>query len=123
MADDDLRERFRALRREDARAAPEYEHTLTRAQANDAGVAPSRWPRRWVTAVAVAAALWIALPTSEPPSAPELWQLGRWAMPTDVLLDLPGSALLRELPAIGVDRATKDPAASLRTPSIRRIPA
>ncbi len=123
MVDDDLRERFRALRREDLRAAPEYSNTVSRARSEGIGDAPSMRPWRWApAAVVVAAMLWIALSRTEPSSAPEsaLWQPGHWAMPTDVLLELPGSALLRELPAIGVDGSTKDPAASLRFQFIGR---
>jgi len=48
--DSDLRDRFRALRREDAAAAPPFDATLTAARARR--VAPPRRPTGWLAAAA-----------------------------------------------------------------------
>jgi len=106
MSDDDLRRRFEALRLDEANRAPGFEALRHRGDAASRRLRrQSRW--RWVWAPALAtcgAVAWIAFPR-----APEVslasWELGRWAAPTDVLLELPGSALLREVPSLEIDLA------------------
>ncbi len=117
---DELRERFHALRRKDASDAPDFRATLSRARSREAALVGARRGWLWAPALAAAAALTalaILLPSVGPEPAP--WTPGRWAMPTDVLLDVPGSELLRELPWFGTDRDR--PVAPPRTSSLRRI--
>lgn len=119
MSDDqELRAAFQRLRREEAESAPELEHLLTRARVDDRdeGVG-ARW--RWLIALAATAGIAALVLTSiqrGEHEAPDLaatptpttdrdvassFELGRWTMPTDVLLDLPGSDLLERIPEIG----------------------
>lgn len=99
MNEESLRERFRALREAEARQAPTFEQTLLRAEPSSSGFR-SGW--LLTPAVAFGAALWLlvlALPGASP--RPEPLGSGWWTTPTDVLLDVPGSDLLHEVPAIG----------------------
>ena len=100
MSDERLRERFQALREVEAGRAPRFEHTLERAEASRAG-SRSRWLLAPAAAVAVAATFWLVLARPTPRPQPAPFDPGSWAMPTDVLLDMPGAELLREMPAIG----------------------
>jgi hypothetical protein len=117
MSDEGLRERFQALRETEAAEATSFEETLARAEVR--GASPrSRW--LWApAAAAAAAALWLvlALPGSSPRPAP--LDPGTWTMPTDVLLEVPGTELLREVPAIGTE--IDGPSAPLRTGWNRRV--
>jgi hypothetical protein len=102
MDDDrDLRERFGALRAQDARGAPDFAR-LSRLPA------PPRSPRwgalAWVGAVAlVVLAVVLFRPWSS--RAPRQNQLvpsiTTWKSPTDFLLETPGRQLLRASPAVG----------------------
>lgn len=108
MSDGKLRARFEALRAEDERAAPSFAQTVAaaRARAEDADAPGRRW--LWapvLAAAAIALVLLLARPEPPPPSA---WSPDRWAMPTDVLLELPGAELLRDAPSIGVPRSPSD---------------
>ena len=100
--DSDLRDRFRALRREDAAAAPPFDATLTAARARR--VAPPRRPRGWLAAAAVAVAgVAVALLLTRPDRHGRTIDLAtvRWEGPTDFLLVLPGDELLRSIPRFG----------------------
>ena len=100
--DSDLRDRFRALRREDAAAAPPFDATLAAARARR--VAPPRRPRGWLAAAAVAVAgIAVALLLTRPHRHRMTVDLAsvRWNGPTDFLLVLPGDALLRAVPDLG----------------------
>ena len=113
--DADLRERFGRMRREEAEAAPGFRHTLTRARARSAASSRLRWPigAAALTALSVVGLmLWLAGPIATPDTSDEVplgEAVGAWRMPTDVLLDTPGSELLRTLP-------------DLRSPAELRLP-
>ena len=80
-----------------------FEHTLARAETRRSGSRAHR-PWLWLPALATGAvALWIvlALPGPAPDPADPSDFRPVWSMPTDVLLDVPGTALLSEVPAIG----------------------
>lgn len=119
--DDDLRARFQRLREHEARSAPDFDAVLRR----DGAGRPLRRGRLWAPAlaVAIATALVVALWPRKAPMPPEtaLWTAGDWAMPTDVLLELPGSELLRELPEIGREPGAASPPQSRRTRLERTI--
>lgn len=122
MDDRDLRDHFERMQREEAARAPAFAHTLARANAaSRTGRATPRW--LWgACAAAAALLLWLALPPSPAPPSPALpaWQPDRWAMPTDVLLEVPGAELLHDLPEITIPYA---PATSLRHEFPRRTTA
>ena len=119
MSEGGLRERFRALREFEAARAPSFEQTLARAEL---GAAPARSWWRWApAAAAAAAALGLALALPRPSSRPAPLDPGSWAMPTDVLLEVPGMELLREVPAIGIE--IDSPSPPPRTGWNRRIRA
>ncbi len=100
--DQDLKERFVALRRAAAAASPSFRATIAKAQA---GVGTVR-RRRWLpvaAALGVGAALALLLMRRQP-----LEQYAaidpatvRWRAPTDFLLTLPGDELLRRVPRLG----------------------
>ena len=116
MSDERLRERFQALREREAEAAPAFEHTLARARA---GQAPARRRWLWMPAAAAVALLLAVLVFSPAPPQPAPLSPGTWAMPTDVLLEVPGSHLLRDVPAIGT--GLERPPAPLETGWQRRF--
>ena len=100
--DSDLRDRFRALRREDAAAAPPFDATLAAARARR--VAPSHRRTGWLAAAAVVvAAVAVVLLFTRPDRHGRTIGLAtvRWEGPTDFLLVLPGDDLLRTVPHFG----------------------
>jgi hypothetical protein len=115
MNDDaDLRERFQALRREDAGRSRSFDRVLR----TTARVVPR--PTAWLASAAgvvlAVAAVWVwrlesqertVRPSRDAPS------LADWRSPTDFLLDTSASALLREVPRIG-DPRTNPPAPARR---------
>jgi hypothetical protein len=98
----DLRERFQAVRREDAAAALPFRATLTAARARHA--AP---PRRRVLGLAAVAVVVtsaaLALLFSRPDRHAASFDLStvRWEAPTDFLGALPDDELLRSVPEFG----------------------
>lgn len=105
----DFKERFAALRRATVARAPALGATLAAARAR--GV-PKR-VRRLRVAAALAAGLALAVLLTRPgrPDRPVAIDPAavRWRAPTDFLLTLPGSELLRTLPRLGrltLDRRT-----------------
>jgi hypothetical protein len=100
--DHDLRDRFAALRREDANHATPFETMLARARARRTGP-----PRRVVlglvaiAAVLAAVGLAILLPRRHRDGAPIDLATVHWQAPTDFLLELPGAELLRTVPELG----------------------
>ena len=99
--DQDLRERFASLRREDAAVAPPFD--AVRASALSRPI-PSPRLMRWAPAIALAAAaLFIGLsllPTRH--TQQPLISLGTtsWQSPTDFLLHVPGAEYLETLPSV-----------------------
>lgn len=96
--ENELRERFAALRREESAGAPEFRPMLAAARARP------RSGRRAIGAVAVAALVLIALvailTVRDGHRTPV--DLGvRVRMPTDFLLQVPGAELLRTVPRLG----------------------
>ena len=105
FGDDDLRDRFAALRREEEGQAPEFAlhvpgvagHGRRRSGVKIIAVA--------VTLVTVAAAIfWLRLVPQKPERevVKPVASLTQWRAPTDFLLETPGRELLRTVPAIGV---------------------
>jgi hypothetical protein len=100
--DRDLGERFRALRREDAAAAPAFQATLARARG--AGK-PRRRALGLAVALVVASVVVALLGRRRPPT--DLANV-RLKTPTDFLLTLPNADLLRTVPEIGRVTITLD---------------
>ena len=116
MTDERLRERFQALREAEAELAPSFGRTLARAEETQASPR-LRW--LWVPAAAASIALiWLLFALPPVPARPAPLDPGSWAMPTDVLLEMPGAALLHELPAIG--SGIENPSPRMRTSWIHR---
>ena len=104
QADEALRARFRALAENEAESAPPFAPTPSRPRAARRRVVVR--VRLTVGAVAAVLALavlgyarwaWRARPVPYPIDLAAV----TWTGPTDFLLETPGAALLRELPAIG----------------------
>jgi hypothetical protein len=101
--DRDLRERFVALRRHVATDAPPFQATVATARARGS----ARWGRRglWLAAAALAASVALALllvRRGRPDGHVGIDLTAvRWRAPTDFLLTLPGSELLRSVPRLG----------------------
>jgi len=96
--DHDLEERFHALRREDAAAAPPFHGTLAAARARQA--TPPRHRALGLAAAAVViAGVAVALLLTRPDRHDTT--IARWQAPTDFLLALPGEELLRTVPELG----------------------
>jgi hypothetical protein len=98
--DSDLGDRFHALRREDAAAAPPFDATLAAARAR---ATPPRRRAPWLALAAVVAAVAVVLLLTRPDRHGTTIGLAtvRWQGPTDFLLVLPGDALLRTVPDLG----------------------
>jgi len=108
--DQDLGERFHALRREDTAAAPPFPATLAAARARHAP--PPGRRTRWLAAAAVgvagvALALLFNRPHREGAVRIDLATV-RWEAPTDFLLAVPGEELLRAVPELGRLPSTRD---------------
>ena len=115
--DRDLRARFQQLRSEDGASAPDFRSMIAEAQKAEPDVTPihthRRW-RRWTAiggglAAAAAAALLLVVPDNS--SDQDFAELVNayaantaWTSPTDGLLDLPGSEVLRTVPSIAMPR-------------------
>jgi hypothetical protein len=100
--DDDLRERFAALRREDARSAPSFDRLL-RTAARPAPRPTARFAPAAGVVLAVAAVFFWGVRWHDRTArhAEPVIPLADWHSPTDFLLETPGSPLLREVPRIG----------------------
>jgi hypothetical protein len=122
--DGDLRERFEAMRREDAGRAPRFASVLARAR-DEAGLEQGRekssvrrghplsWRRAaWASGLAAAAviAALIVIPRvgSEEDAFEQAVQafqtdpaLGAWRSPTASLMNVPGSSLITTMPRVG----------------------
>ncbi len=107
--DDDLRAWFDALRAEDRARAPAFDALLQNARA----AGPRRRWLRLAVPLAAAAGLAALLIARTPDSADAVFReavvawstdpaLGAWRSPTDFLLDVPGSDLLRTTPRLRV---------------------
>lgn len=115
--DPELRARFQAQRAADAGRTPDFTAMLAQAQA-DAGVRGTlrrRRVRRMLYASGLAAAAVIAalLVIPRGPSGEDAFEravrayqngpaMGAWRSPTDILLDVPGSALISTVPGVGL---------------------
>ena len=102
--DHDIRDRFAALRQEEAAQAPEFEQLLRRAP-----LPRPEYPRILIAATLCLALSFAAILGLRPAfqrrhSAPggTALSITAWTPPTDFLLDTPGSELLRTVPVIGV---------------------
>lgn len=118
--DRDLRARFEALRAADADLDPGYARLRASVRRPRPALRPERVLALLGAVAAASAALWLALPERPDarldPAAIARFDPGRWPMPSDALLDLsdlPGDALLRELPALGAAESfePEDPSA------------
>jgi hypothetical protein len=101
--DEDLRERFAALRREDEALASAFE-IRSRARGHSR-VKGGLFAAAACLAAAIALVLWLR-PVFEPPRevpAEPAVSITQWRVPTEFLLDTPGGELLRSVPAFGVD--------------------
>ena len=119
MSDDDLRQRFQALRHDDEQSTPSLQHTLVRPSAPE----PEAPGWRWAAPLAVAAgvlAFALLFPPGEPGPPPAAFEPGQWVMPTDVLLELPGQDLLRDVPSLGTPPLPLAPPASRQSGVLRR---
>ena len=102
--DRELRERFRALRQEDAARTPSFQTTLVAAR-DRRTAAPT--PRRRVlglavaTAVAAGVVLMLLVGRHGRPGIAVDLATARWEAPTDFLLRVPGNELLRTVPQLG----------------------
>ena len=91
MNDQELRDRFAELRAYERATAPAFELP-----------AAPRWPRRWWLAggtTLVAAAAVVVLLLTRKPQEPEM-SITEWVAPTDVLLQMPGTEWLGEMPTL-----------------------
>lgn len=109
--DQKLRERFAALRREDAAQAPDFARLLSRrSSSRKARPRPSWRVHRFATPIAaafgvvvvliVAVALFRFYPFYSRPAAGNL-SITQWRSPTDFLLQTPGHELLESVPRVG----------------------
>jgi hypothetical protein len=114
--DHEIREHFARLRSEtEAGSVPDFRALLDRARARDVVPLPRRGSGRvfWaggLAGAAVAAALAALLLTRERPDPDAEFErlvsayasdATAWRSPTDALLDVPGSGLVRSLPSVG----------------------
>jgi hypothetical protein len=118
--DNDLREGYEAMRREDAGRAPRFADLLSRAKEEAVEDVGSRWrgarvPWRrfsWAVGLAAAAAIAALIVIPRGRSSEDAFEqavqafqtdpaLGAWRSPTAGLLDLPGSSLITTMPRVG----------------------
>lgn len=113
--DTGLRDRFAALRREDAARTPGFTEVVRRQ-----GPAPRPAPRALAVAASLAmagllvAGIWGSRHRPPPGTAAAAPWLADWQSPTDFLLDTPGRELLHAVPRIG------DPSADVLDPFPQR---
>jgi hypothetical protein len=100
--DQDLKQRFVALRRAAAAASPSFQATLAKARAGG-GTERRRRRLRVAAALGLSAALVLLLMRRHPlePYVAIDPATVRWQAPTDFLLTLPGDELLRGVPRLG----------------------
>jgi len=125
--DAELRERFQQLRSEERAAAPDFAELVERARAGSdpgAGIAgrdsrtarpgglhrvlrsPWIWAGGSVVAAAAVAALMLLHPGARADreferTVREFAESTRWTSPTDMLLELPGSEIMKSIPRVG----------------------
>lgn len=100
LRDDDLRERFVALRREDEALAPEFAGAWAgrnRGRRRSAG----KLVAIAVCVVTIAAGVWLRIGASKPEPKRDVASISEWKAPTDFLLNTPGQELLRTVPTLG----------------------
>jgi hypothetical protein len=100
--DEDLKQRFVALRRAAEAASPSFQATVAKARAGGGGERRRRW-LPVATALGVGVALALLLMRRQPlePHVAIDPATVRWRAPTDFLLTLPGDELLRRVPRLG----------------------
>jgi hypothetical protein len=99
-SDQEFRERFGSLRREDAKRAPGFERVLQRSRRRPS----SRLGALAMSCLLVAAMAVTVLQISHrarPAPHDATLSLANWRAPTDFLLNTPGRELLRTVPQIG----------------------
>ncbi len=98
--EDDLRQAFAALRRDDAEQAPLFEGVLTAAQLRRGrrGLVPLLGGLVASVAAIVLVVVAVRRPASTPP---RMFAIERWTAPTDFLLRTPGREILQTTPRIG----------------------
>ena len=92
IEDRQLRDFFGKVKRADGETAPGFELVVLRPRRGHLWV--------WAPAAAVAVAL-IVLSVRPPATGPTPATISEWRSPTAFLLQAPGRAFLRELPAVG----------------------
>jgi hypothetical protein len=105
MNDDELRERFRVLRRHDARRAPAFAPMWRRAPARSPWTVVA--PVVSLAAVAAVLLVWCGTQHLKMGKAPSLAAVSPADLdpaPLDFLLDTPGSAALSGTPDFGTER-------------------
>ena len=120
--DDNLRSRFDALRREESAGTPRYEQLVQSDEPANSARGRFEVPWRWLPAAALAVlVVWWVVPSRPPPESLRFEPISspRWTMPTDVLLIIPGSELLRRPPRIGTESIF--PSVLPRTEAPRRM--
>jgi hypothetical protein len=126
MAGDDLdlRERFAALRQEEAAQTPEFDLHRVPARERRRRLSPARiFAVTACVAVAVSVALWLRPASSrqQPEPGSPVVSITEWKAPTDFLLETPGRDLLRTVPAIGAwDEDVKAPNSAMRSRQVKR---
>jgi hypothetical protein len=116
MEESELRRRFGQLREADRNRAPSFAQIYARARTRE-GLRTTMRMRPFAIGAAAAvviAAIWIAQtrPFSTDKVAPAI---ATWRAPTDLLLETPGTELLRAMPALGASVLDK----MIPTPSNR----
>ncbi len=105
VRDDDLRDRFAALRREEEAQAPEFVILSPGVAGHGRRLSVGKLTAIVACLVTMAAAIFLLRivpqkPMREP--GKPVASLTEWKAPTDFLLETPGRELLRTVPAIGV---------------------
>ena len=122
--DNDLRERFAALRREEGAQAPDFvvlaSGSAARQRRRPAG---KMIVLATCLAMMIAAAIFLLRPVllkpKQGPGSP-VASISEWKAPSDFLLETPGRELLRTVPAIGDWRGYDQTSGSPKHPQLRK---
>jgi hypothetical protein len=101
-ADQELRERFAALRRDDAKRTPDFERMLRRSRHRASSRLGGLVAASCLLLAAVAASVFqISHDRARPAPNAFTPSLANWRAPTDFLLNTPGRELMHTVPRIG----------------------